>query len=416
MPSGEYKSVRIADIIIPRSDRTRKEIEPKAIEELAESIQRIGLIHAPVVSREMVLVAGERRLTACESLGWDRITVQWADTLEPNELLSIEIEENIKRLDLPWQDQCDALLRYHNLQKEMHPEGWTQEDTAKAIGLAQSKVSDRLAVAQAVASGDERAASAKVLSTAVGVVRRKNERAISDEAALLGLVEEVEKPTTPFSNMDFNLWAPEYSGPPFNFIHCDFPYGINADKFDQAGAKSFGGYADTEEIYWQLVSTLTTNKERLLGKSGHILFWFSMKHYGKTLLALQDHFWVDPYPVVWHKSDNQGTLPDPQRGPRRIYEVAFVCSFGDRKILSSVSNVASFPTVRTGEHMSEKSEDMLQHFFRMFVDGNTRMLDPTCGSGSSLRAASKLGATSLLGLEINPEFLLNAERAWERRG
>ena len=65
--------------------------------------------------------------------------------------------------------------------------------------------------------------------------------------------------------------------------------------------------------------------------------------------------------------------------------------------------------------MSEKSQDMLEHFFRMVVDENTRLLDPTCGSGSSLRAADNLGAASVLGLEINPEFADNARRAWEGR-
>jgi tRNA G10 N-methylase Trm11 len=51
----------------------------------------------------------------------------------------------------------------------------------------------------------------------------------------------------------------------------------------------------------------------------------------------------------------------------------------------------------------------------MVVDENTRLLDPTCGSGSALRAADRMGAASVLGLEVNPEFASNARRAWERR-
>ena len=31
----------------------------------------------------------------------------------------------------------------------------------------------------------------------------------------------------------------------FNFIHCDFPYGINADGFDQGSAAEMGGYEDS---------------------------------------------------------------------------------------------------------------------------------------------------------------------------
>jgi DNA modification methylase len=54
--------------------------------------------------------------------------------------------------------------------------------------------------------------------------------------------------------------------------------------------------------------------------------------------------------------------------------------------------------------MSEKPEPMLRHFFGMLVDENTILLDPTCGSGSALRAADSLGARAVLGLERNPEF------------
>jgi DNA modification methylase len=60
--------------------------------------------------------------------------------------------------------------------------------------------------------------------------------------------------------------------------------------------------------------------------------------------------------------------------------------------------------------MSEKPEPMLRHFFGMLVDENTVMLDPTCGSGSALRAAESLGAKYVLGLESNEEF---ADRARE---
>jgi site-specific DNA-methyltransferase (adenine-specific) len=64
--------------------------------------------------------------------------------------------------------------------------------------------------------------------------------------------------------------------------------------------------------------------------------------------------------------------------------------------------------------MSEKPEPMLRHFFGMLVDENTVMLDPTCGSGSSLRAAESLGAKHVLGLELNPEFAALAREALKR--
>jgi predicted RNA methylase len=64
--------------------------------------------------------------------------------------------------------------------------------------------------------------------------------------------------------------------------------------------------------------------------------------------------------------------------------------------------------------MSEKSMRVLQHFFRMLVDENTRLLDSTCGSGNAVRIAEEMGAHSVLGLEIDPDFCQLAQKAYVR--
>ena len=416
MLSGEFEAVAVDFIWWDRASRTRKEITEESIQEKVDSISRRGLIHPLVIRRDGQGVSGETRWNAVRRLGWTSIPIQWADTLDERELLAIELEENIKRTDLAWQDQCEAMSRYHALHLELDPT-WTQEKTATELSVSRSKVIQQLGVAQALRDGNSRVVAAKDFSVARGIVVRERDRKAADILSNIGN-EDLPVPLrleTPIVCADFSEWVKTYQGGPFNLINCDFPYGINADKFQQGAAEAFGGYEDSPEVYWKLVKTLCDNKEKLLGTSGHILFWFSMRWYTETLAALREHFFVDEYPLIWHKSDNRGTLPDPQRRPRRVYEVAFLCSFGDRKIIQAVSNTFSTPTVRLGEHMSEKPQDMLEHFFRMFVDGNTRLLDPTCGSGSALRAADKLNAASVLGLELNPEFAEAASRAWLSR-
>jgi tRNA G10 N-methylase Trm11 len=49
----------------------------------------------------------------------------------------------------------------------------------------------------------------------------------------------------------------------------------------------------------------------------------------------------------------------------------------------------------------------------MFVDKTTRMLDPTCGSGTALRAAEWHGAAHVLGLGIKKQFAEDAAIALE---
>jgi hypothetical protein len=205
--------------------------------------------------------------------------------------------------------------------------------------------------------------------------------------------------------VDFAAWLETYEGPTFNFIQCDFPYGINADKMDQSSAAGFGGYADTPDAYWDLLRLLERAMDKVVDESSHLMFWFTMDYYHETKCSLERMGWrVSPFPLIWHKSDNTGILPDPRRGPRRIYETAFIGSRNDRHIVKPVSNLFSCGGRDKAIHMNEKPQQMLTYFMGMFVDEYSRVLDPTCGSANALKAATALGAKTVLGLEIDTEF------------
>jgi len=144
-----------------------------------------------------------------------------------------------------------------------------------------------------------------------------------------------------------------------------------------------------------------------------MMFWFSIDFYVKTREKIMAAGWVvDPFPLVWFKSDNTGILPDPNRGPRRVYETALFCARGDRKVVRAVGNCVAAGVTKT-YHMSEKPTAVLGHFFRMLVDETTVMLDPTCGSGNAVKVAEERGADWSLGLEINPEYVEAAKQNLE---
>jgi len=432
--SGNFHSLSTDSIRVERDDRQRRELVD--IDSLADSIRRLGLINPVVVTRDNVLVAGERRLTAIRQLGWTHVTVQYVDELDQPALYAIELEENIKRVDLDWRDQTEAFLKYHELRLATETK-WVQGDTAEALGVSEGEVSRRLMVAKEVRAGNARIIEAPKYSVALGIVKRNEER--KDEQELTSIAVAVRPRTTSISsignptitqgtatltavpandgsetilNTSFNNFAPIYTGARFNLLHCDFPYGIGADGFNQGGAAAHGGYSDDEGTYWELLRTLASNLDRLTTPSCHLIFWYSMKLYQPTIefLRKETDFVIDDFPLIWLKSDNAGILPDPSRGPRRVYETALFGRRGDRKIVQAVANAYAAPTVRD-RHMSEKPEPVLRHFFRMVVDGHSLVLDPTAGSGSAIRAAEGLGAKHTLGLEINPEFAARARTA-----
>lgn len=408
MLTGEFHSYPIDQIYVNREARQRREL--KNIDELAASIARIGLIHPPVIERTGELRTGERRWTACKQLGWTSIIIQYADELSPAEAQALELEENVSRVDIEWKEECEAIAKYHDIMISIDPT-WTDGHTADALGYAVKTVSDKMKVARELRAGNTRMAEAPKYSVARGIAQRTASRANADAmeaiAAVSPLAEVTPVPAkrVPLLNEDFHDWTASYTGPKFNFLHCDFPYGVGADKHDQGQAAALGGYADSPDVYWALLDTLADAMDNVVADSAHLMFWFSMDYYHETIAKLTAMGWrVNPFPLIWFKADNTGILPDPQRGPRRVYETALLASRGDRLIVRAKSNLFAHPGKDKSIHMSEKPVPMLKHFMEMFVDGYSRVLDPTAGSANSLKAATALGAPTVLGLERDKEF------------
>lgn len=412
MTSGEFTQYSLSSIIIDRPSRQRKDF---TTEDLEDSIRRLGLIHPPVIQRDGLLIAGERRVTACRNIGWTTIPVQFADELDPLALHAIELEENVKRKDLTWQETCAAVDAYHKLKVKMSGKNWTMTNTAESIGMSPTFVMSNVRVAEELASGNEMVKTAPKFSVARGIVERKDAR---EKASFLRKVEApVQKealtvvpepksiePAIPLLHADFTQWAPQYNGNKFNLIHCDFPYGIKADEHPLGAGSSMDTYNDSFETYENLLDVLGESMENVVAESAHLIFWFAMDHYEYTKDRLEGMGWtLNKRPLIWLKSDNTGILPDPKRGPRWIYETAFFASRGDRLIVRAKANAYAGPATKV-VHMSEKPKPMLEHFLGMLVDEFTVMLDPTCGSGGAVKVAKELGASEVLGLEQNEEF------------
>ncbi len=411
--SYEFHIIPVSEITVPKN-RQRKKL--KKIEDLASSIARSNLIHPIVTTREKVLVAGERRLAAFKFLKLKEIPVHYLDELDAYEVKAIEFEENIKRIDLTWEENCLAAAEYHRL-RELAEKDWTRKATAEAIGLSPQHVSKLLQVAEAILAKNKHVKAAGNIDAAWRVIKRGQERAVRTQAAQIDFIgkdirkektkDEEEKQEDTVTHeifvSDFTEWAADYDGRKFNFVHCDFPYGVKYGTTNYSGSETWDKYDDSLETYLSLLEALIDNKDKIFFPSAHLMFWFSMNHYSQTVSMLSNGgFEVNPFPLIWSK--DRGLIPDPQRGPRRVYETALHASLGDRKVIKSIPNL-TYAVVEKSDHISTKPKGMLKHFFEMFVDDLTEILDPTCGSGSALVAAKSLGAKRLVGMDVNEDHV-----------
>jgi hypothetical protein len=453
-------------IVINRDQRQRKIF---TTDDLKASISRRGQFTPIIVTPledKIVLVAGERRLTTfLENPELGQIKAIFQSDLNPIQRQILELEENIRRQALSWTEEVDALLTIHELYLGEEPK-WTVKSTADSMGFSYDATYRQLEIAKEIRGGNERIENATGWSTAWSILETQRERkkehaeatlaadiassfqgpesetytvsdvkAIQAEAGKEGSAssanssggvqdpsrgsQEVEARTgneTPLILGDSVKWMAEYQGVPFNFGHFDFPYGINYQDMDQANTETHGDYDDSPEVYFELLNALCKNRDNLMGQSFHGMFWFSIKMWDETFEFFRKNapdVWIQDVPLVWLKSDNKGIAADVHRRPRNITEFALILVRGDRKIVKMVSNAYAAPTSKV-IHGSEKPVPVLRYFYQMFLDGTSRVFDPTAGSANSLVAALDYHPASMLGLEKSPEFHSRASQALKK--
>src|SRR2546425_2234913 len=138
---GSLVELAIADIR-PNPYQPRRDVDPTALDELKASILKAGLLQ-PVVVRAAPgnggyeLIAGERRLRACQALGWERIPAVKRD-VDDRTVLTLALIENLQRDDL---SPVDEARGYERLIAEF---SLTQQGVADAVGRDRSTVANAL--------------------------------------------------------------------------------------------------------------------------------------------------------------------------------------------------------------------------------------------------------------------------------
>ena len=102
--------VNIKDVIIKK--RARK--DEGDLTTLMESLDKYGQLNPIILNSKMELIAGFRRLTAAKKLGWTKISATIVEIHDKADMLAIEIDENVQRLDF---DDADLAEAYKKLEK-----------------------------------------------------------------------------------------------------------------------------------------------------------------------------------------------------------------------------------------------------------------------------------------------------------
>jgi ParB family transcriptional regulator, chromosome partitioning protein len=142
--SGASEAVDI-DLIVPNPHQPRTSIDPKLLQELADSIKEHGVIQPLLVSVKeseagmptYQLIAGERRLNAARIAGLNRVPVVVKEASN-RETLELALVENLQRADLSPLEEAGAFRR---LAEEFRLK---QEEIARRVGKSRTTITNSL--------------------------------------------------------------------------------------------------------------------------------------------------------------------------------------------------------------------------------------------------------------------------------
>lgn len=132
--------VRLSEIE-PNRAQPRRDFDEQALSELADSIEKHGLIQ-PIVVRPnsggtYSIIAGERRWRACRMAGLNEVPVIIKE-VDDREYMELALIENLQREDL---NAVEEALGYRSI---IDGYGLTQEAVAESVGKSRSAVTNAL--------------------------------------------------------------------------------------------------------------------------------------------------------------------------------------------------------------------------------------------------------------------------------
>ena len=405
-------------------NRQRREFDTGALNELGASITTNGLLQAPVLRLEdgvAFLVAGERRLRAMSDLhelgvifrydGQEvphgQIPYTTLGNLSPLEAWEAELEENIRRVDLTWQEKAQATAALMEFRTAQATQAGSAAPTIRQItqevrpddAPEQAHTTTRNEVIVSRFLADEEVRKAPTLKEAVKILKKREEtQKRTDLATQIG--RTFSTADHKLLQEDFLAWAPEQPAEQFDIILSDPPYGMGADEFGDSGQGSAAAahfYEDSYESWLTLMSLLPQQIFRLAKPSAHAYLFCDLDRFPELRSRMSEAGWkVHRTPLVWHNPDGF-RAPWPKQGPQRKYELILYAVKGDKLVTAVQPDVLKYGKDESLGHPAQKPVALLTDLLRRSAQPGDRVLDMCAGSGATIEACHelKLACTAL---------------------
>lgn len=438
---------RLDEIIF--GDRVRKKYEN--IEELGDSIKELGLIQPIVINHRNELLAGGRRYTACKAIGLVEVPVYVRYDLDDKITeLEIELEENLQRNEMTWQETCLGISSIHKARSKraiLDPSAqtWTQKATGKLLKVSRAYVQSALAVATALEAGDDQVTKAETFQEAYIILlnrsrakleeenRRRKEEQLKKEAnekqnhtasVVSSPAPEDAAEKQRLSNAAYSFaqrcilegdsiydLLPKLPGQSFDHVYTDIPYGIDMDNLELKHIDETKAEHDRDDNI-EMFQEFLKQSWRLIRPKGFCVFWMDIEHFSKLReMAQRQGFVVQRWPLQWTKVTNSKNNA-PAYNTTKDYENAMICRKPNATLVSPQNRSTTSVTWTKGEREQYKHPFCKPHSLHkwaldMFAAKGQRILNPFCGEGSEVLSCLKLGL-DVVGYDIKPIHVTRA--------
>jgi DNA modification methylase len=401
--------------------RARKIFDPQKLIELSTSIKNNGLIQPLVMQRIEKdgktlnrLVAGERRYRAACMAGKVVVPVVWREDIDDLSYRVIELEENIGREDLKWDEKAFLFQEIHKLQQEKNgiggsgsTVGWTVEKTAKLVGEDHSAVAKQLKVAKKLKERPDIHALIKDLPLAAAM--QKFEQIETTERVEKLRSEGKIHTFTNFQKGDCCELIKRLDDESIDCGIMDAPYGIPDLEKSRGGdsqtytslLKSTDNLSASEVD--ALMVRLTPELYRVLKPGAHLWMFFGWDVFNRTCQLLTEAgFDVVGVPTIWYKGKTTAKFMGYEPSP--CFEPILLAHRGkrSRRLRNTMKALVEFAPIADNirTHPFEKPSLLLQFLLEQSTQAGEVVLDCFAGSASTIRTAQQLGRSGI-GFELD---------------
>lgn len=411
---------KLTDIKVSDS-RQRREFAPDALVELAESIERTGLMH-PVVVRDSpeggyLLVAGERRLKAIETLwgmgeqlkcencpvdeGW--IPINYLGDLDPIDAYEAELDENIRRTDLTWQEKAKATAELYELRRLQSERDGTpaptiytlaSELTGKPVSPTQGEGAYTVTRRELIVSkhlNNPDIAKARSADDAFKILKRQEDAQRSVELGI-SVGRTFNSDSHYLEQGDCLELMPKLSSALFDVILTDPPYGIDAQDYNDSGGMAPGGHSyDDSLLSWLgLMQAFSVQSFRLARPQAHAYVFCDVDNFHRLKQFMTSAGWnVFRTPLIWINPMGM-RAPWPDQGPQRKWQMCLYATKGKKPTIKLIGDVLTYKSDENLGHNAQKPVDLLIDLLNRSARPGDTVFDPFCGTGSIIVAAHSL--------------------------